>query len=458
MNVSSVLRSGPLRALVAAQVISTTGSQMTWVALPWFVLTTSGSATRMSFVVAAEVIGMGLLTLPGSRLLGGLGARRTMMICDAARAPLIVLIPLLNWANALSFPLLLAIAFAIGALTAPSFAAQKVMLPELFGEDEHLVTEANALTQAASRASLLLGPVVAGVLISLIGAPAVLLVDGASYVVSFLLVALFVPRRPPIEAPEEGRSVKTAVRFLVREPLLRIWGPALAIGDMAWTAFFVAVPVLVVARFDSNPRIVGWLFASFGLGALLGNAISYRVARRIEGTQLIATFILGQALAVVAPDAPAPGDGVRGRACGLGDRERNRQPAVARDDDAPDSARAAPDGAADDDADLDDPAADRAVRRRAGAGHLRHRAGDDRVRRHSDPDDGPRRSGLPLGAPARGRDARAGWFDVAGRGEATREGGHTATHVWCYFPFFTVNLRASELLLPRMSVAVTTRS
>ena len=92
---------------------------MTWVALPWFVLTTSGSPTRMSVVVAAELIGIGLLTLPGSRLLGRLGARRTMMICDAARAPLMVLIPLLNWANALSFRLLLAIAFALGALTAP---------------------------------------------------------------------------------------------------------------------------------------------------------------------------------------------------------------------------------------------------------------------------------------------------------------------------------------------------
>src|SRR6266508_3020474 len=210
MDAPSVLRSGPLRALVLAEVVSTTGSQMTWLALPWFVLTTSGSATRMSFVVAAEVIGLGLLTLPGSRLLGGLGARRTMMICDAARAPLIVLIPLLNWADALSFPLLLAIAFAIGALTAPSFAAHKVILPELFGEDERLVTEANALTQAASRASLLLGPVVAGVLISLIGAPAVLLVDGASYLLSFLLVALFVPRRPPIEAPAVGRTARRA--------------------------------------------------------------------------------------------------------------------------------------------------------------------------------------------------------------------------------------------------------
>jgi MFS family permease len=296
MNVSSVLKSSPLRALVAAEVISTTGSQMTWVALPWFVLTTSGSATRMSFVVAAEVIGMGLLTIPGARLLGGLGARRTMLFCDLFRAPLIALVPILNWTGGLSLWILLAIAFAIGALTAPSFSAHKLILPELFGENEQLVTEANALTQAASRASLLLGPIVAGVLIGFIGAPAVLLVDAASYLVSFGLVAIFLPRRPPIEAPEEGRSVRTAVRFLIREPLLRVWGPALAIGDMAWTAFFVAVPVLVVARFDSNPRIVGWLFASFGLGALLGNAISYRVARRIEGTQLIATFILGQAL------------------------------------------------------------------------------------------------------------------------------------------------------------------
>jgi MFS family permease len=296
MNVSSVLRSGPLRALVAAEIISTTGSQMTWVALPWFVLTTSGSATRMSFVVAAEVIGMGVLTIPSSRLLGGLGARRTMLFCDLLRAPLIALVPILHWSGGLSLWILLGIAFAIGALTAPSFSAHKLILPELFGENERLVTEANALTQAASRASLLLGPIVAGVLIGLIGAPAVLLVDAGSYLLSFLIVAVFIPRRPPIEAPEEGRSVKVAVRFLIREPLLRIWGPALAIGDMAWTAFFVAVPVLVVARFDSNPRIVGWLFASFGLGALLGNAISYRVARRIEGTQLIAMFILGQAL------------------------------------------------------------------------------------------------------------------------------------------------------------------
>ena len=46
------------------------------------------------------------------------------------------------------------------------------------------------------------------------------------------------------------------------------------IGDSAWTAFFVAVPVLVVARFGADARVAGWLVASFGIGALIGNGIS----------------------------------------------------------------------------------------------------------------------------------------------------------------------------------------
>jgi MFS family permease len=287
-------------------VISTSGSQMTWLALPWFVLTTSGSATRMSFVVAAEVIGMGLMTLPGSRLLSHFGARRTMLVCDGFRAPLIVLIPGLYWAGALSFPLVIAIALAVGAMTAPYFAAQKVILPELIGEDEEVLTQASALTQASTRVTMLLGPVLAGVLIAVIGAPSVLIVDGVTYLVAVLLVAVFVPRRPPLEVSEESRGIGTAVRFILREPLLRIWNPALAIGDMAWTAFFVTVPVLVVARFGADARIAGLLLASFGVGALVGNAVSFRFARRVEAMKLIATFIVGQALPLWLLTLPVP--------------------------------------------------------------------------------------------------------------------------------------------------------
>ena len=209
------LRNRSVLALLAAEVVSTTGAQMTWIALPWFVLTTSGSATRMSVVIAAEALGLALLGLFGFRLLNRVGARRTMMICDAARAPLMLVIPVLHWADALSFGVLVGVAFAIGALTAPHFSAQRIIVPELLGEDERVVSQASALFQGAQRITLLLGPPVAGVLIGFIGAPTVLAIDAATYVVAVALVALFVPATKPKPVGAGGGGPRPARRAAV---------------------------------------------------------------------------------------------------------------------------------------------------------------------------------------------------------------------------------------------------
>jgi MFS family permease len=293
---SELLRQRSVVALLAAEVISTTGGQMTWVALPWFVLVTTGSATKTTFVVGAEVIGVAALGLPGGRLLGRLGARRTMMVCDGARAPLMTVIPVLHWTGGLSLPILMAVSFALGALTAPYYGAQKVIVPELLGEDEEQVTEANALFQAATRTTLLAGPALAGILIGVLGATSVLLIDAATYLVSIVLVAVFVPQRPPVQQDEEHRSMRAGFRFVTQDKLLRVWWPAFALGDAAWTAFFVTVPVLVLGRFGDRPGIVGWLIASFGVGAVVGNVISFRLlTRRFQGLAVIAACAMGQA-------------------------------------------------------------------------------------------------------------------------------------------------------------------
>jgi MFS family permease len=290
------LRSGAIRALLAAEVISTTGMQMTWVALPWFVLTTTGSATRMSLVMAAEAVGLAVVGFPSGRLLNRLGARRTMLLCDAVRGPLMLVVPVLHWADALSFGLLLGVTFALGGLGAPYFAANRMILPELLGEHETVVSQASALFQGATRITLLLGPVTAGVLIGVIGAPSVLVIDAATYVVAVLLVGVFVPATEPVQADGEDRGVLAGLRWVAREPLIRAWRLSLIVGDIAWQAIFVAIPVLVVARYESDARIVGVLFAAFGIGAVLGNAVAYRLVRRVDGLSLIAKVALAQAL------------------------------------------------------------------------------------------------------------------------------------------------------------------
>jgi MFS family permease len=305
---AEILRNVPLRALVVAEVISTTGSQMTWLALPWFVLVTTGSPERMTFVLAAEVIGLGAAGLPAGNVLQRLGARRTMLLADALRAPLMLLVPVLHWTGHLSYAPLVLLALLLGALTAPYFAAQRVIVPELLGEDESTVSQANALTQAAQRTTLLLGPPLAGVLIGLFGAAPVLVIDGLTYIVSFLLVLVFVPRRPPTPAAEESRGLLAGIRFLAHEPLLRVWGPLFILGDAAWQVFFAAVPVLTIERFGADAKVAGLLFAAFGAGALAGNFFSFRLLTdRMDGLKLVALAVPLQALPlwIVGMNVPA---------------------------------------------------------------------------------------------------------------------------------------------------------
>src|SRR4051794_17269355 len=88
-----------LGALLVAEVISTTGTEITAVALPWFVLVTTGSPARMGTVMAAGFLGMALLGIPSGAAASALGPRRTMLAADLVSAPVIALIPALHWAG-----------------------------------------------------------------------------------------------------------------------------------------------------------------------------------------------------------------------------------------------------------------------------------------------------------------------------------------------------------------------
>jgi MFS family permease len=297
MSRGALLRDRALLALLARDVISTAGSQMTWVALPWFVITTTGSATKMAIVVAVEAAALGIVGFASGNLVGRVGLRRTMLVADACRAPLLAAIPLLHAAGLLSFPLLLVLVFAVGAFGTPSFVSKAAILPEIVGEDEGVLGEANALLQAAMRIALVLGPVLAGVLIGLVGATNVLYIDAATFLVGFLLIAFFVKVGGAAPETEESRGLGAGIRFLLRDRLLRPWSVAIVCGDVAWLAFFVTMPVLVLTRFGEQPEILGWIFGAWGLGAVAGSAVMFRIVRRVDG---LLVGSIGE-LAMIAP-------------------------------------------------------------------------------------------------------------------------------------------------------------
>lgn len=300
-----LLRDHRLAALLAAEVISSTGTQMTWVAIPWFVLRTTGSPQRMTFVIIAEVLPVALLGFWGGAIAGRVGTRRTMLACDLARVPLFAAIPILHSAGALGFPVLLALVAASGVFLAPYFSVQRAVVPELVGEQQADVAQAAALFQAANRTTIFIGPPLAGVLISLTGAANVIYVDAASYLASFLLVATFV-HLPEVVADGPPAGVLDGVRFVARDRLLRFWTPAFTVIDICWILLFASLPVLVVTSYHANPRILGWLFGAMGGGALAGALVSMPIVRRVEALTLAAAAFAFEMASLWILAIPAP--------------------------------------------------------------------------------------------------------------------------------------------------------
>ena len=281
----SILRDRRIAALLAAEVVSSLGTQMTWVALPWFVLRTTGSPQRMTWVIIAEVVPIGVLGFWGGAVASRFGTRRTMLVCDLARAPLLAAVPLLYAHGLLPLPALLGLVAATGVFIAPYFAVQRAVVPELVGEEQQDVALATAFFQAANRLTIFVGPPLAGILIPLVGTSDILYVDAATYIASFALVGLFV-HPPEVEAGQQPTGVLDGVRFLLGDRLLRVWTPAFTLIDICWMLIFASLPVLVVTQYHADPHILGWLFGGLGGGALAGAFVSMPLVRRFDSLTL----------------------------------------------------------------------------------------------------------------------------------------------------------------------------
>jgi MFS family permease len=298
MTAMSIWRDRSLLGLLTAELVSLTGSAMTFVALPWFVAVTTGSAAKMGWVLAAELAPVAILGIPAGSVIARLGAKRTMLLADAARAPLLTVIPILHWTGHLTFPAMLAATFAVGCFAAPYYSSSRLVVPEVAGEDERAVAGVNAILGGAGQLTQILGPVLAGVLIAATGPSVVLCVDGGTYLFSFLTIALVVRAGRRVEQTAQSRGLLAGVRFLMRDKLL---GPLLlaACGiNFVAQGLVIGVQWLAYDSYDRSAHILGLLFGSFGVGALVGALAAQQLTQKLELTRLSAIGAVGLPLPI----------------------------------------------------------------------------------------------------------------------------------------------------------------
>ena len=290
-----MLRNRSILGLTITELVSLTGSSMTFVALPWFVLVTTGSTGKLGWVMAAELLPVGLLGIPSGAVIARLGAKRSMLVSDAVRGPLMLVLPVLQWTGHLSFGAILAISFAVGCFTAPYFSSSRLVIPEVVGDDERGVAEVNAVLGGASTVAQIAGPVLAGILIAATSPSDVLVADAATYVFSFLTIATVVRAGRRADTSEESKGMLAGVRYLLRDPLL---GPLLLVAallNVVVMGLIVGVNALAFFQY-SSPHVEGFLFGAFGVGSLVGALLAQQLVRKVDLLKLAAVAIVSMPL------------------------------------------------------------------------------------------------------------------------------------------------------------------
>ncbi|TCO53558.1 MFS transporter [Actinocrispum wychmicini] len=263
-----------LLALFCALGVSHAGSVMTLLAIPWFVLQTTGSGAQTGAVTATETVGLLASSLLSGPVIDRFGARGMSVVADLAAAIAVGAIPFAFTTVGMSLPLLAALAGLAGLTRAPGDTAKRVLLPGAVRVARTSLERGSGIADAVIRAGRTFGAPLAGLLITVVGAPGVLLLDATTFLVAAVLVGGFVVVRndpTPIRSGYFGRLAE-GFRYVRKDRLILAMICTVTVMNALDAGLSTVLQPAFAAELHSSV-VLGELMGVFGLGAAAGSVL-----------------------------------------------------------------------------------------------------------------------------------------------------------------------------------------
>jgi MFS family permease len=265
------LRHRNYRLFLTGQIISTVGTWMQSVAMPWLALQLTHSGLLVGLVLAAQFTPV----LVGGPL-GGMVAdryrkRNVLLLTQSLfTVPSFVLFALSATGHAQYWMVIVA-AFATGTINMFDVPARQSFVIEMVGRQD--LMNAIALNSSVFNGSAVIGPAVAGLVIAVVGVPICFLANSISYLAA--IAALLVMRDLPNVAPQ-----REALPFMTRlaeglsyarhEKVVGMLLIAVALFSLFAMNRLTLIPLFADQVLHVGPQGFGFLLGSMGLGALVG--------------------------------------------------------------------------------------------------------------------------------------------------------------------------------------------
>jgi MFS family permease len=299
-------RIAPLGSLLSANVISFVGDIMAFLAIPWFVLQTTGSLTKTGIAAFCTTAAVAVSALFGSRLVDRLGYKPVSVLSDLVSALSIGLVPLLYRSGALTFAGLLALVFLLGMVATPGRTARSALVPDLAHLAGVRLERVTGWSDGVSRVSGFIGAPLAGALIVAVGTNSLLVIDAVSFALSALLIGIGVPGSAAIQAagsvappadeadaatetaeplaPHAAGGLRQGLRYLRQDPVLLSIIITVLITNLLDAGFSSVLAPAFIKQVYGSAVVLGGMVAALGgaafVGALLFSAVGHRLPRR----------------------------------------------------------------------------------------------------------------------------------------------------------------------------------
>ncbi len=302
MPVPAVLRNRDFDLYWAGVIASQIGSRGTVAANFFQVYALTGSIAYTGLVGAAQAVSLVVLSPIGGALADRVDRRRLL---QGAQAVALVVAALLAWltlsGNAVAWHVVLSVVLTTAAATFDQ-PARQALIPALVPRNQ--IAQAIALLNPSRELAILVGPLMAGLLITVGGPGLMYVVDAVTY--GLLVAILAVLRTPPLELPTEKRtmfqSIVEGARYIAHRPLIyTLMG--LDLSATVFSAYRVLLPALAVDVLHVGSAGYGVLSAAPSAGALLA---TYSVFRTVERSTrqgrvlLVSTMLYGVAAILLA--------------------------------------------------------------------------------------------------------------------------------------------------------------
>jgi MFS family permease len=265
------LRYRNYRLFLTGQIISTIGTWMQSVAMPWLALQLTHNGFLVGLVLATQF----LPVLVGGQLAGEIAdryrKRNVLLVTQSSlMVPSFALFALTATGHAQYWMVIIA-AFAAGTVNAFDVPARQSFIVEMVGKKD--LMSAIALNSSAFNGAAVVGPAVAGILIAAVGVPLCFLVNSISYLAT--VVALLLMRDLPHIAPAQQdqpwlERLSQGARYARSEPVVGMLLVAVAVFSLFAMNRLTLLPLFADQVLGVGAQGFGFLMGSMGLGALAG--------------------------------------------------------------------------------------------------------------------------------------------------------------------------------------------